>query len=573
MPWSTEVKENDNVAESAASGIQSINLNSKPMGGMGRGRPALKNVNPGSEGISPTSTTATSPSSFSFKLSATQPASAANNAGLTNGTSGGFGAPASFGSSFGTLGAPSTTSGQNSNFGSNALAQTGNPVVNTDLFEEDEKPITKEEESMLNKIVHDKLVQIKKLNIDLKNCNRSDLSPNSPLFSLRTFEELRLRKELLQGISSLGYLYPSKIQEATLPLLLADPPQNIIAQSQSGTGKTASFVLTMLSRVDPSQHHPQCVCLAPTYELALQIGKIVETMGKYCPDIKITYAIRGHRKIGRAENIAEHIIIGTPGTALDWMTKYKCFDPKAVKVFVLDEADVMISQQGHQDQSVRMHRELDPECQCLFFSATYDDEVMEFANKIVKDPVVYTVQKEDLPLENVKQYYVECASKEDKYTALSNLYSSITIGQCMIFCHTKKTASWLAAEMTKDQHAVGLLSSELDIEQRAAIISRFRNGVERCLICTNVCARGIDIEQVTVVINFDMPVTVNRTPDYETYLHRIGRTGRFGKSGLAINFIDGPQSRHILHEIEKYFNMKVAPLDANDMEALEKIDQ
>uniref|UniRef100_A0A915JAB1 RNA helicase n=1 Tax=Romanomermis culicivorax TaxID=13658 RepID=A0A915JAB1_ROMCU len=205
--------------------------------------------------------------------------------------------------------------------------------------------MNREEESRLNKLVHDKLVQIKELNINVKNCSRKDLDPTSPLFSLKTFDELRLRKELLQGVANMGFSYPSKIQEATLPVLLADPPQNIIAQSQSGTGKTAAFVLTMLSRVEASEQYPQCLCLAPTYELALQIGQIVETMGKFCSDIKVAYAVRGARSFTRGEKIKEHIIIGTPGTALDWCLKFKCFDPKLVRVFVLDEADIMISQQ------------------------------------------------------------------------------------------------------------------------------------------------------------------------------------------------------------------------------------
>jgi len=436
-------------------------------------------------------------------------------------------------------------------------------------------------------------------------------------------------------------------------------PQNIIAQSQSGTGKTAAFVLTMLSRVEPSQNYPQCICLAPTYELALQIGKIVETMGKYCPDIKITYAIRGSRRELRRERLARPAPTAAlqasvaarrwpstsssarpaprstgwtstgastprPSACSCWTRPTSWSRSRATRT----RASACTGAVGSHPPPFLQRpcsSELNPDCQCLFFSATYDDEVMEFANKIVKDPVVYTWVLRALSGPRNAPCRAACRRRTCRWTTSSSTtpsaparrtstrrsptstaasrsasaWSSATCvrpSACAAFAHqrsavqTKKTASWLAGQMTRDGHSVSLLSSELDIDQRAAVISRFRNGLERCLICTNVCARGIDIEQVTLVINFDMPVTASRTPDYETYLHRIGRTGRFGKSGLAINFIDGPQSRAILREIEQYFSectwwffsaplsprrsdMKVARLDAADMEALEKIDK
>eukprot|EP00069_Balaena_mysticetus_P000398 bmy_14560T0 len=347
-------------------------------------------------------------------------------------------------------------------------------------------------------------------------------------------------------------------------------PQNLIAQSQSGTGKTAAFVLAMLSRVEPAERYPQCLCLSPTYELALQTGKVIEQMGRFHPELKLAYAVRGN-KLERGQKISEHIVIGTPGTVLDWCSKLKFIDPKKIKVFVLDEADVMIATQGHQDQSVRIQRMLPRNCQMLLFSATFEDSVWKFAQKVVPDPNIIKLKREEETLDTIKQYYVLCNSRDEKFQALCNIYGAITIAQAMIFCHTRKTASWLAAELSKEGHQVALLSGEMVVEQRAAVIERFREGKEKVLVTTNVCARGIDVEQVSVVINFDLPVDKDGNPDNETYLHRIGRTGRFGKRGLAVNMVDSKHSMNILNRIQEHFNKKIERLDTDDLDEIEKI--
>lgn len=393
--------------------------------------------------------------------------------------------------------------------------------------------------------------------------------PNSPLYSVKSFEALHLKPELLKGVYEMGFNAPSKIQETALPVLLADPPQNMIAQSQSGTGKTAAFVLTMLSRVDPSKPYPQALCLAPTYELALQIGYVTEQMSKCMPDVKLGYAVRGNW-VERGQKVNYHIVIGTPGTVLDWCMKLKVLDPKKLDVFVLDEADVMIDTQGHQDQSVRIQRGLRKDCQMLLFSATYDKQVMKFAQAVVPDPVVIRLRREEESLDNIKQYYITCNNADEKFQALCNIYGSISIGQSMIFCHTKRTASWLSERMTEEGHAVALLSGELNVEQRAEVIGRFREGTEKVLITTNVSARGIDVEQVTVVVNFDLPVDMQGRADCETYLHRIGRTGRFGKKGMAINMVDGHRAMKNLQVIEQHFGRKIEQLDYEDVDDIEK---
>ncbi|KAE8594667.1 hypothetical protein XENTR_v10019740 [Xenopus tropicalis] len=430
---------------------------------------------------------------------------------------------------------------------------------------EDDDKEDKAAQSLLNKLIRNNLVS---------NTNQVEVlqrDPNSPLYSVKSFEELRLKPELLKGVYAMGFNRPSKIQENALPMMLAEPSQNLIAQSQSGTGKTAAFVLAMLSRVDPANKYPQCLCLSPTYELALQTGKVIEQMGQFS-NIKLAYAVRG-KKLERGQKIPEHIVIGTPGTVLDWCSKLRFIDPKKIKVFVLDEADVMIATQGHQDQSIRIQKMLPRDCQMLLFSATFEESVWRFAQKVVPEPNIIKLKREEETLDTIKQYYVECHSREDKFRALCNIYGSITIAQAMIFCHTRKTASWLAGELYKEGHQVALLSGEMMVEQRAAVIDRFREGKEKVLVTTNVCARGIDVEQVSVVINFDLPVDKDGNPDNETYLHRIGRTGRFGKRGLAINMVDGDHSMQILQRIQQHFSKKIAQLDTDDMDEIEKISK
>ncbi|KAM7405207.1 hypothetical protein PAMP_012487 [Pampus punctatissimus] len=420
------------------------------------------------------------------------------------------------------------------------------------------------EQSLLNKLICRSLV---------RNRNQVEVlqrDPSSPLYSVKTFEELRLKPELLKGVYNMGFNRPSRIQENALPMMLAQPPQNLIAQSQSGTGKTAAFSLAMLSHVNPANKWTQCLCISPTYELALQIGQVIEQMGKFCPDVKLSYAIRGN-KMERGIKLQDQIVIGTPGTVLDWCTKYKLIDPKKITMFVLDEADVMIATQGHRDQSIRIHRQLTKDCQMLLFSATFEESVWRFAEQVVPDPNIIRLKREEETLDTIKQFYVVCKEKEDKFTALCNLYGCLTIAQAMIFCHTRKMASWLTAHLTKEGHEVALLSGELTVEQRAAVIERFRHGKEKVLVTTNVCSRGIDVEQVTLVVNFDLPVDMDGNADNETYLHRIGRAGRFGRRGFAVNMVDGKDSMDIINQIEMHFNRRITKLDTDNLDEMENM--
>lgn len=223
----------------------------------------------------------------------------------------------------------------------------------------------------------------------------------------------------------------------------------MIAQSQSGTGKTAAFILASLFRVNIEQQEPQVIILSPTYELALQTGEVAKQMAKYKPEITIRYVIRGET-LPRNTKVTEHILIGTPGKMIDWALKYNFFNIKKISVFVLDEADVMIDTQGLRAQSIRLKQYLPKTCQMMLFSATYTDEIMDFARQIIPDPVVILkLRIEEQSLDNINQYYIVVRNEQEKYEALTNIFGTVAIGQAFIFCETKISASNLVQQLRK----------------------------------------------------------------------------------------------------------------------------
>ncbi|OLL23195.1 ATP-dependent RNA helicase dbp5 [Neolecta irregularis DAH-3] len=391
--------------------------------------------------------------------------------------------------------------------------------------------------------------------------------PNSPLYSVSNFEDLGLHENLLRGIYSMKFQKPSKIQERALPLLLSNPPRNMIGQSQSGTGKTAAFVLTMLSRVDFTKPSVQAICLAPSRELARQILDVCCEMGQYTP-AKVAFA--GKDSVPRGQSINGQIVIGTPGTVMD-MIKRRQLDVREVKVFVLDEADNMLDQQGLGEQSMRVRSFMPKGVQTILFSATFPDEVREFSSRFVPGANEISLKREELSVEGIKQLYMDCNSVQHKYEVLVGLYSLLTIGQSIIFVKQRNTADEIARRMTEEGHAVTSLHGALDGTQRDEVMDAFRSGRSKVLITTNVVARGIDISQVNMVVNYDMPMTQDFRADPETYLHRIGRTGRFGRVGVSINFVHDRKSWELMNEIQQFFGIEMTQVPTGDWEEVEKI--
>ncbi|ELR19667.1 ATPdependent RNA helicase DBP5, putative [Acanthamoeba castellanii str. Neff] len=394
-------------------------------------------------------------------------------------------------------------------------------------------------------------------------------NPDSPLYSVGSFEDLKLRPELLQGVYAMGFNKPSKIQETALPLILGTygQAQNLIAQSQSGTGKTAAFSLGMLSRVDESKKVTQCLCICPARELARQLFEVITEMGKFT-NIKTFLAVKDVPKMSQG-SFPYQIVVGTPGKITD-LVKARVINMREIKIFVLDEADAMLDQQGLKDQTMRVHAMLPRQCQVLLFSATYDEEVTAFALKTVPQPrTTMRLEKSQLTVDKIAQFYLPCKTDENKFTILSDIYAYLTIGQSIIFCQRKDTAEMLARNMKAAGHTVSLLHGNLDTKERDAVIDEYRFGKTRVLITTNVLARGIDILQITLVINYDVPVDRTGRADYATYLHRIGRSGRFGRSGIALNFVSDQRSLNTLKDIERYFGKPIAEFPLDDLPKLD----
>lgn len=427
-----------------------------------------------------------------------------------------------------------------------------------DETKSDSKDDTKEEsESNLIKSTYEVKVKLADLQAD----------PNSPLYSVKSFEELGLSPELLKGLYAMKFNKPSKIQEKALPLLISNPPKNMIGQSQSGTGKTAAFSLTMLSRVDENIPQTQCICLAPTRELARQTLEVVSVMGKYT---KITTQLVVPDSLERGKSTNAHILVGTPGIVMD-LIRRKQINVSKVKVFVLDEADNMLEAQGLGDQCVRVKRVLPKTTQLVLFSATFPTEVRKYAEKFVPNANSLELKQEELNVEGIKQLYMDCNSVNHKFEVLCELYGLLTIGSSIIFVERKDTANMLYQKMKQEGHTVSILHGGLETAERDRLIDDFREGRSKVLITTNVLARGIDIASVSMVVNYDLPTDKDGRPDPSTYLHRIGRTGRFGRVGVSISFVHDKRSFEILSAIKDYFDIEMTRVPTDDWDEVEKI--
>mmetsp|Transcript_1994 Transcript_1994/g.5197 ORF Transcript_1994/g.5197 Transcript_1994/m.5197 type:complete len:508 (+) Transcript_1994:268-1791(+) len=406
-------------------------------------------------------------------------------------------------------------------------------------------------------------------------------SDNSMYSSAKTFEELGLSKELLDGLyNEMKFERPSRIQASTLPLILAPPFRHLIAQAHNGSGKTTCFTLAMLSRVDPGTQEPQAICLCPTRELVVQNLMVLEKMGKHTGITATSTATSSSGPSSRSKTkIKDQIIIGTHGTLKNWVSK-RMLSFKFMTILVFDEADDMLKADGFADDSLRMMKEVkrqSPDCQMLLFSATFNERVKRFTTKVLPDAVQVFVPKEDLSLDVIKQYRVDCPTVEDKTKLLKDMVlpNCENLGQTIIFVKTRKSAKDLSSELTGDGFTVTCIQGEMEHEERDRVVREFRDGITKILIATDVLARGFDVSQVTLVINYDIPVERSApTPAYETYLHRIGRSGRFGRKGAAFNLTTGGLERKLVDQIASYYDHDIesVPHDDEDvfLEVLEK---
>jgi translation initiation factor 4A len=367
------------------------------------------------------------------------------------------------------------------------------------------------------------------------------------------WSELNLKDELLRGIYSYGFEEPSPIQgKSILPITSG---KDIIAQAQSGTGKTGAFSISMLQRIDENKKEPQGLIMAPTRELALQIHKVVENLGRFL-NISCKLLIGGNsidQNISDLESMP-HILIGTPGRVHDLIRRKK-LNSKTIKMLVLDEADDMLST-GFKDQIYSIFQHLSNDIQIVLFSATLPTDILQLTSKFMRDPINILVKKDSVTLEGIKQYYVAIDDDHQKYETLKDLYASISVSQCIIYCNSIKRVKDLYEALIKDSFPVCQIHSEMDKSQRESSYQEFVNGGSRVLISTNLTARGIDVQQVSTVINFDLP------KDIHTYIHRIGRSGRWGRKGLGINLVTRRDIRN-MKEIESYYETQIDELPSS----------
>lgn len=377
--------------------------------------------------------------------------------------------------------------------------------------------------------------------------------------------------------------------------------------------QTAAFCLGLLSRIDIALNEPQAIVVCPTRELANQVADVAKALSKYTtitiqtvvPAAKDTSAPSVQPTVTDATTKAEsrqltgQVLIGTPGSlqqrVTNWLTQLRRENKQPrIKVFVADEADQMVSSADNLGSQTIAIKKLvttrkqagahqkgagsEDGPQVLLFSATFDGKTAAFAKQVAPSAVEIRIKTEELSLDGIKQFYVDCPSAEEKYKALSSIFSLLEIGATIIFVQTVATAKWLTNQMRSDGYTVSLLhGKDMPPQERDKVMSDFRHNKTNVLITTNVLARGIDVLSVTLVINYDVPVTRNHQPDTSTYIHRIGRSGRFGRKGVAINFIHDAMSRRLLSEITQHFgkqlDVDMVKLPVNDIEKASEIVQ
>tara|TARA_B100001057_G_scaffold165589_1_gene166276 strand:+ start:26586 stop:27731 length:1146 start_codon:yes stop_codon:yes gene_type:complete len=372
---------------------------------------------------------------------------------------------------------------------------------------------------------------------------------------ISNWENFDLDTSLLRGIYSYGFENPSPIQQKAIKPILDG--KDVIAQSQSGTGKTGCFVVASLQKIDLSLQDTQIVIMAPTRELSLQIKSVITEIGSYMKDLK-TYLLIGGQStdydINNFKYETPHLIVGCPGRIHE-MIRRKHVNTKNIKLIVLDEADEMLSQ-GFKEQVYNIFQFLPTNIQVSLFSATLPTQLYNLTDKFMRDPIKIIVKTDMLTLEGIKQYYVNVEDDSQKYETLKDLFSVFSVSQSIIYCNSIKRVQDLYNAMTQDGYSVCQIHSGLEKAERVKQYKDFKEGNQRVLLSSNVTARGIDIQQVSTVINFDIPKCTS------TYLHRIGRSGRYGRKGTAINFITKRDIR-LLKEIEEFYSTQISELPSN----------
>ena len=388
---------------------------------------------------------------------------------------------------------------------------------------------------------------------DPYNNNNNNKRNNNPQLCT-SFDAMGLKPDLLKGIYAYGFEKPSAIQQRAIQPIVRG--RDVIAQSQSGTGKTAVFSISALQLLDEKSRETQVMIMSPTRELAEQTHKVVTALGDFL-NVKC-HACIGGKSLGedlkQLERAGIQIVSGTPGRVYDLLRR-GALQTNHLKAMILDEADEMLNR-GFKTQIYDIYRFLPPSTQVVLMSATLPGTVLDMTRKFMQDPVRILVKRDELTLEGISQFYVNVEQEEWKFDTLCDLYDTLTITQAVIFCNTKQKVDWLASKMKEQHFTVTAMHGDMPQSQREAVMEEFRSGASRVLVATDVWGRGIDVQQVSLVICYD--VCSNR----ELYIHRIGRSGRFGRKGVAINFCT-KEDMGELKELERFYKTQIQEMPQN----------
>jgi len=373
-----------------------------------------------------------------------------------------------------------------------------------------------------------------------------------------SFDELDIDENILRGVYAHGFEKPSQIQNLAIPKILEK--KDLIAQAQSGTGKTGAFAIGSLCRIDPNKSETQLLILVPTRELADQVSLVIKDISSYT-EITSLKVIGGTNVSMCREDLYKrpHIVIGTPGRVLDMIQRRYLFTENIGNI-VLDEADEMLSY-GFKDSIHDIIQRMPKTSQICLFSATLPEDILELTTKFMNEPEKVLVKKEQLTLEGIQQFFINVKHNDWKYDVITDLYDVINVGQCIVYINSKNKIEEVYDRLTKDNFPVGYISGNRTVQERNETMEQFRGGQIRVLLSSDLLARGIDIQQLSLVINFDLP------REKETYIHRIGRSGRYGRKGVAINLISDRELEYMKH-IETFYDTKINEMPADISEYL-----
>jgi translation initiation factor 4A len=369
------------------------------------------------------------------------------------------------------------------------------------------------------------------------------------------WEDFNIKTDLLRGIYNMGFEKPSPIQQKAIkPIIMK---RDIIGQAQSGSGKTGTFTIGVLEIIDISIKATQAIILAPTHELANQIANVVKTIGNVMNGLVIQLLIGGtsiHEDINLLNNNTPHVVVGCPGRVFDTIKRQQ-LNMSNIRIFVLDEADEILSS-GFKDQIYNIFQYLPSTIQVALFSATMPTEMLQLTNKFMRNPVKIIMKNEELNLECIEQFYIALQNDNAKYDMLKTLFEYFNVSQCIIYANSVQRVVDVYNNMINDGFSVCCIHSNMNKQEREEVFSNFKNGSARVLISSNITSRGIDVQQVSTVINYDIPQCVHN------YLHRIGRSGRWGRKGLAINFVTRRDICH-MRNIETHYKSTIQELPNN----------